>query len=80
MPVISHRWNLAAARDAIRGPSGGDAEGERGAMGPSAERHRWACPGELNPGRRCSCWRVGGCEFAARWLEIAGLAMVHPWE
>jgi hypothetical protein len=39
------------------------------AMGPYADKNRWACPADLNPCMRCSRWRVGRCEFLHRLLR-----------
>jgi hypothetical protein len=68
VPVMSRQvWNLWVisrqyARTGRRWRRGRKCD----AMGPYAERKRWACPGDLNPRMRHACWRVGWCEFSAR--------------
>src|SRR2546430_4559463 len=39
------------------------------AMGPYADRKRWACPGDLTPCMRYSRCRVGRCECSHRLLS-----------
>jgi hypothetical protein len=42
---------------------------KRWALGPYADRKRWACPGEVNPCIQRSRWRVGRWECSHRLLR-----------
>ena len=63
LEAVSHLLTVSAADNRCR----------RGrkcwAIGPYADRKRWACPADLNPCMRYSRWRVGRWEFSQRLLR-----------
>ena len=71
VPVISAQLSNRC-RISLR-YSSADSRGRLGqkcwAIGPYADKNRWACPADLNPFMRCSRWRVGRCEFSPRLLR-----------